>query len=129
MSELTYVAMLVFVVLVTLPLEIVLRTRVYVRLPRLGLTLLCVVPPFVVWDVLAVKAGHWSFDLRQTLGVVLPGDLPLEEGLFFLVVPVASVLTLEAVRAVRRWPVGDEPRRHDGTGDHGPGDHGLRGRR
>ncbi len=120
MLELTYVAMLVFVILATLPLEIVLRTRVYGRLRRLGLTLLCVVPPFVVWDVLAVRAGHWSFDLRQTLGVVLPGGLPLEEGLFFLVVPVASVLTLEAVRAVRRWPVGDEPDPDDRPGDRGP---------
>jgi lycopene cyclase domain-containing protein len=120
MPELTYVAMLVFVVAATLPLEIMLRTRVYARLRRLELTLLCVVPLFVVWDVLAVRAGHWSFDLRQTLGVVLPGDLPLEEWLFFLVVPVASVLTLEAVRAVRGWPVGDEP---------GPSDRGLWGRR
>jgi len=25
------------------------------------------------------------------------------------VVPIAAVLTLEAVRAVRGWPVGDEP--------------------
>ena len=40
-------------------------------------------------------------------GVVL-GDLPLEELLFFLVVPVCAVLTLEAVRAVKGWPVGDE---------------------
>jgi hypothetical protein len=32
----------------------------------------------------------------------------VEEVAFFLVVPVVSVLTLEAVRAVRRWPVGDE---------------------
>jgi hypothetical protein len=34
--------------------------------------------------------------------------LPLEEGLFFLVVPVCAILTLEAVRAVRGWQVGDE---------------------
>jgi hypothetical protein len=32
----------------------------------------------------------------------------LEELLFFIVVPVASVLTLEAVRRVRGWTVGDE---------------------
>ncbi len=41
--------------------------------------------------------------------MVLPGGLPVEEVLFFLVVPVAAVLTLEAVRTVRGWPVGDEP--------------------
>jgi len=36
------------------------------------------------------------------------GNLPMEELLFFIVVPVAGILSLEAVRAVRRWPVGDE---------------------
>jgi len=108
MGSLTYIAMLVFVVVATLPLEVLLRTRVWARLRRLALTLVCAATPFVVWDVLAVRAGHWHFALDHTLGVVLPGDMPLEEWLFFLVVPVASVLTLEAVRSVKRWPVGDE---------------------
>jgi hypothetical protein len=40
--------------------------------------------------------------------VLLPGRLPIEELLFFIVVPICSVLTLEAVRAVRGWPVDDE---------------------
>ncbi|MDT9591469.1 lycopene cyclase domain-containing protein [Nocardioides zeae] len=109
MRSLTYAAMLVFVLVATLPLELVLRTRVYARLQRLALTVVCVAVPFVVWDVAATHAGHWRFDLTQTLGIELPGGLPLEEWAFFLVVPLASVLTLEAVRSVRRWPVGDEP--------------------
>jgi lycopene cyclase domain-containing protein len=111
MRELTYVAMLVFVVLATLPLEVLLRTRVYARPLRLGLVVLCAGVPFVVWDVLAVRAGHWFFDESQTLGVSVPlgiDRLPLEEVLFFVVVPLASVLTLEAVRSVRGWTVGDE---------------------
>jgi hypothetical protein len=42
--------------------------------------------------------------------VRLPGGIPLEEVLFFVVVPICAILTLEAVRARRRaWPVGDEP--------------------
>jgi hypothetical protein len=36
--------------------------------------------------------------------VTLPGGLPLEEVLFFLVVPTASLLALEAVHLVRGWP-------------------------
>jgi hypothetical protein len=34
--------------------------------------------------------------------------LPLDELLFFLVIPICAVLTLEAVRAVKGWTVGDE---------------------
>lgn len=108
MGSWTYAAMLVFVIAATLPLELLLDARVYRRARRLLLTIGCVGVPFVLWDLAAIRAGHWSFDLDRTLGIVLPGDLPLEEALFFVVVPIASVLTLEAVRAVRGWTVGDE---------------------
>lgn len=109
MRSLTYVAMLAFVLVATLPLELLLRTRVYARLRRLGLVLLCAGLPFVAWDLAAVRAGHWWFDESLTLGVEL-ASLPLEEVLFFVVVPLASVMTLEAVRSVRGWTVGDEDR-------------------
>jgi lycopene cyclase domain-containing protein len=82
---------------------------VYRRVRRLVLTLLPVVPLFLVWDLYAVARGHWTFDDSQVVGWVLPGGLPIEEVAFFLVIPVVSVLTLEAVRTVRGWSVGDEP--------------------
>ena len=108
MRHLSYLAVLAVCLLGTLPLELVLHVRVYARWRRLLLTLVPVVAVFTVWDVLAIRAGHWSYAPRQMSGVRL-GNLPLEELLFFLVVPVCAVLTLEAVRAVRGWPLGDEP--------------------
>ena len=105
--RLIYLAVLAACLLGTLPLELVLRTRVYGRPLRLALTLLPVLVVFVVWDVLAIRAGHWTYDPAQTTGIVL-GELPLEELAFFLVIPVCAVLTLEAVRAVKGWRVGDE---------------------
>jgi lycopene cyclase domain-containing protein len=103
-----YAAMLGFVALGTLPLEVFLGTRVYARSRRWLLSLAPVVVLFVAWDVYAIRRQQWFFDPEQTLGVVLPGRLPLEELGFFLVVPTAAILTLEAVRRVRGWPVGDE---------------------
>lgn len=108
MRHLGYVAMLAFCVVGTLPLELYLRVGVYRRARRLALTLLPVLPLFLAWDVYAVSRGHWTFDRSQLLGVALPGGLPVEEVAFFVVVPLAAVLTLEAVRAVRGWRVGDE---------------------
>ena len=105
--RLIYLAVLAACVLGTLPLELVLRTRVYGRPLRLLLTLLPVLVVFVVWDLLAIRAGHWTYDPAQTTGVAI-GDLPLEELAFFVVIPVCAVLTLEAVRAVKGWRVGDE---------------------
>ena len=102
-----YLVVLAVCLVATLPLELVLHARVYSRPRRLVLTLLPVVAVFVGWDVLAIRAGHWGYDPRQTTGVRF-GNLPLEELAFFLVIPICSILTLEAVRAVKGWRVDDE---------------------
>ncbi len=108
MSHLTYLAVLGFILVGSGWLEIVLRTRVYRRWRRLLLTVLPVAVVFCAWDLYAIAAGQWTFDPDRIAGVVLPGGLPLEEAVFFVVVPVASILALEAVRSARRLPVGDE---------------------
>jgi lycopene cyclase domain-containing protein len=89
-------------------LEPALRVRVLRRWRRLLLTVLPVAAVFVAWDAAAVAAGDWSYDPGQTLPLRLPAGLPLEEVLFFLVVPVCAVLGFEAVRAVLGWRAGDE---------------------
>lgn len=93
-----YLAVMGGCLVVTLPLEVALGTRVYRRWRRLVLTLAPVLAVFLTWDALAVAAGHWHY--RRLTGVRL-GDLPVEEVVFFLVVPVCAVLTLEAVRRTR----------------------------
>ena len=106
----TYVAILLACVLGTLPLEFLLHTRVYARWRRLVATLVPVVVIFGGWDIAAITAHQWRYDRRYLLGVTLPGRLPLEELLFFLVIPTCAVLTLEAVRARKpHWTIGDEP--------------------
>jgi lycopene cyclase domain-containing protein len=105
-----YVLILVACLVGTLPLEFALRTRVYARWPRLLGALLPVLIIFGLWDVAAIRSRWWHYDPRYLVGVTLPGRLPLEELLFFLVIPTCAVLTLEAVRSRRPdWLIGDEP--------------------
>jgi lycopene cyclase domain-containing protein len=108
MGHLTYLAVLVGCLVCALWLEPLLRVRVLRRWRRLLLTLLPVIVVFVLWDLAAIAAGHWTFDPEQTTGILLPGRLPLDELLFFVVVPFCAILGFEAVRAVRGWPAGDE---------------------
>lgn len=108
MRQLSYVVVLAGCLACALWLEPVLRVHVLRRWRRLLLTLLPVVVIFTLWDLAAIAAGHWTFDPAQTTGVRLPGALPLEELLFFVVVPLCAILGFEAVRAVRGWPAGDE---------------------
>jgi lycopene cyclase domain-containing protein len=107
-QHLIYLAVLAGCLLAAVPLEFLLRLRVRSQWRRLLLTLLPVLVVFVSWDCYAIAHHHWSYDRARTTGVLLPGRLPLEELLFFLVIPVCSVLTLEAVRKVTGWTLGDE---------------------
>ncbi len=108
MRHLTYVAVLAGCLAAAVWLEPLLKVHVFRRWRRLLLTLLPVGVVFVLWDLLAIRAGHWMFDPTQITGIRLPGRLPLDEVLFFLVVPVCAILGFEAVRAVLRRPAGDE---------------------
>lgn len=109
MNHYLYLGVLAFIVIGTLPLELFLKARVYARPVRLLVTLLPVVPGFVIWDLYAISRGHWRYDNAQIADIPrLPGHLPLEELLFFLVVPIAAILTLEAVHAVRGWPIDEQ---------------------
>jgi lycopene cyclase domain-containing protein len=90
---------------VTAPLELVLRVRVYARWRRLLLGLVPELVVFGVWELYAVAHHHWTYDPGQVLPPRIAG-MPLEELLFFLVVPVCAVLALEAVRTVTRWDAG-----------------------
>jgi lycopene cyclase domain-containing protein len=105
-GQLTYLALLVGCLLVTAPLELVLRVRVYARWRRLLLAVLPGFVVFVVWVLYAIAQGHWSYSGTRTLDVRLPGGIPVEEVLFFLVVPICAVLALEAVRRVTGWDAG-----------------------
>jgi lycopene cyclase domain-containing protein len=100
MRHLTYLGVLALCLGCAIWLEPVLRLGVLRQVRRLLVVLVPVAMVFVAWDIAAISAGHWFYDAGQLIGVTLPGRLPLEELLFFLVVPVCAILALEAVRTV-----------------------------
>jgi lycopene cyclase domain-containing protein len=104
-----YVGMLTFTVVGSFWLEVALKVRVLHRMRRALTSILPVAFAFLVWDSWAVHHGDWYFDIKQILGIYGPFRIPLEEYLFFLVVPLAAIMTLEAVRKVKpHWKIGDE---------------------
>jgi lycopene cyclase domain-containing protein len=113
MDSLRYLLVLAACLAVTLPLEFVLGARVY-RRPRLLLaTLLPVAALFAAWDLAATARGHWWFADQFIVGLRLLG-LPVEEWLFFLVIPLCALLTYEAMgrlsaRRSAKRPVAQRP--------------------
>ena len=111
MLKFGYVAMLTFTVVGSFWLELVLKIRVLKRIKRALMSIIPVAILFLIWDAYAVASGHWKFDPDQVLGIYGPFGIPLEEYLFFLIVPMAAIMTIEGVRSVKKhWPVGDEKR-------------------
>ena len=92
----TYLVLMAACLLVTLPLELVLKAGVYRRPRRWLAALVPVFLAFNLWDWIAIRRGHWAYNPRYTSGVSFLG-LPLEELVFFLVVPTCALLTYQAV--------------------------------
>ena len=109
MLKFGYVAMLTFTVVGSFWLELILKIKVLKRIKRALMSIIPVAIPFIICDAYAIANGHWKFDPDQTLGIYGPFGIPLEEVLFFLIVPMAAIMTIEGVRSVKKhWPVGDE---------------------
>jgi lycopene cyclase domain-containing protein len=99
-GEWSYMAMLGFVLVASWWLEFAFKLRVLRNPRKLFTTLALVSPWFILWDAYAISLGHWFFDRDQMLGIIGPMNIPLEEYLFFILIPIASVLTLEGVTKV-----------------------------
>ena len=103
----SYLALLGFVVLASFWLEFAFRLRVLRDPKRMIKTILASSPAFVLWDAYAIQNKHWTFGEGLTTGIIGPLVVPLEEYLFFIVIPIASILTLEGVKnflpTVKYW--------------------------
>lgn len=85
-----------------------LKTGVLRRLKRAALSIFPISAFFLIWDGYAISRGHWFFDREQILGIYGPYGIPIEEYLFFIVVPLAAILTLEGITTVKpHWRKGE----------------------
>jgi lycopene cyclase domain-containing protein len=94
-----YLFVLAACLAITAPLEMF-GSGVYRQPRRIVAALLPVVAVFIVWDVVAIAAHVWTYNPRYVTGLQLPGSLPIEELLFFVVVPVCGLLTYNAVDGI-----------------------------
>ena len=87
MDRWQYLIVLGACLLVTAPLEIF-GEGVYRQARRAAFAILPVAAVFVVWDAVAIA------------GIELPAAIPLEELLFFIVIPLCGLFTYNAVDTI-----------------------------
>lgn len=98
MERWQYLIVLGSCLVLTLPLELF-GKGVYRQPRRLLAAVVPVAVVFLVWDAIAVAANVWWYNPRYIVGLIAPGRLPLEELLFFVVIPICGLLTYSAVDA------------------------------
>ncbi|MDN5634977.1 MAG: lycopene beta-cyclase subunit alpha [Brevibacterium sp.] len=99
MSSFEYLLLMGACLLITLPLELLFSARVYRRWKVLIGALIPIVLVFSLWDIVAISREHWAYNPKFVTGVHL-GNLPLEELVFFIVIPICALLSYEAVGTV-----------------------------
>jgi lycopene cyclase domain-containing protein len=107
-----YLMVLGACLLITVPLEFF-GEGVYRQPRRLVTAVLPVAAVFLVWDAVAIAGDVWWYNPLYISGITAPGGVPLEEILFFLVIPVCGLLTYNAVSAILamvRRRLGDKAR-------------------
>ncbi len=102
MDRWQYLIVLGACLLITAPLEIF-GDGVYRQVRRAAFAVLPVAAVFVVWDAVAIAAQIWTYNPKYVTGVELPADIPVEELLFFIVIPLCGLFTYNAVDTILRY--------------------------
>lgn len=73
--------------------------KFYRNLKALFCSIAIILLVFGSWDVFATYKGHWSFNPHGVLGIRII-NLPLEEVLFFVVIPFCCIFTWEVLKYI-----------------------------
>jgi lycopene cyclase domain-containing protein len=97
MAEFNYLGVLLFISVCAVGVTLVFK----VRAPRFWRTFLIVdsivLAVYLFWDYWAIEKKIWSFDPAQTTGIKVLGIIPIEEVLFFIIVPLMTIITYLAL--------------------------------
>ena len=103
MENLHYSYVLIFIVTCAVGVNFGFRLKFSKRLKLFLLTDSLILVLYLIWDFWAISKGSWFFDPDQILGIMLLGKLPIEEFLFFIIVPLMTVLTYLALIKLTGW--------------------------
>ncbi len=95
----TYMTVLIIAGIVPLALSFWPGLTFYQNIRALFISIVLVVTLFGAWDIFAVYRGHWFFNPDGVWSVKII-NLPVEEVLFFIVIPFCCIFTWEALNYI-----------------------------
>lgn len=94
-----YLIVLAACLVITAPLELF-GKGVYRRPCQVLRAVVPVAAVFLAWDEVAIAGGVWEYDPAYVTGLRIPFRVPIEEVLFFIVIPLCALLTYNAVSVI-----------------------------
>ena len=94
MIPLNYIILDVLILIFPLIFSIKWKFKYYKLFKPLGTSILIVGLSYILWDILVTYRGDWWFDKKFLIGIETFG-LPIEEILFFIVVPFSCIFIYE----------------------------------
>lgn len=97
MGEFNYLGVLLFISLCAVGVTIIFKVRAPFFWKTFLITDSIVLTVYLFWDYWAIEKKIWSFDPAQTVGLKVLGIIPIEEVLFFIIVPLMTIITYLAL--------------------------------
>ena len=96
-ARFTYLFLLLFTIAYPLAKTWDKRLKFHKKLKHIIPSIIITAIPFLIWDVIFQKNQIWTFSHEHTLGLNILG-LPIEEWLFFLIIPYACFFIYETMK-------------------------------
>lgn len=103
MVHLNYLAVLAFVAICAVGINFGFRLRIGTHWRELFMTQIAVLVIYLGWDTWAIARDNWFFDSRQIVNINVLPKVPIEEFLFFIVVPITTILSYQALIKLTGW--------------------------
>ncbi len=103
MNHLHYSFVLIFIFICAIGVNLFFRIHIAQYWRTLLATDASILLLYLIWDTWAVENGNWYFDSNQILNVNIFGKLPIEEILFFILVPIMAIITYKALLKITGW--------------------------
>lgn len=110
MSHISYLAVIAFVLICAIGVNLGFGLRIGRQWRELLLTELAILVIYLSWDSWAIAKKSWFFDARQIVNVDPLPKVPIEEVLFFIIVPLMIILTYQALLKLTGWNSGRDKR-------------------
>lgn len=103
MAQFHYLLVLLFIATCAVGVTLAFRIRIKRFWRNFILADASILVIYLIWDYWAIKKENWSFDSEQILGLYLINLIPIEEVLFFIIVPLMTVIVYVTLTKILKY--------------------------